>query len=161
MAPGRHRLDARAGAVPLRGGRRDGREPQFILLDENVPVGVSRRVAVLEMSRAAGLVAGLGGRQARDEAVHLRGSSGRWAPIATAESCDGGSVRLQQLRVPLRAGLGLVRAEAGRGAVRAGYRFLDGGHKLQSLAEAPALGGTYAAQPSAQSPLPYAFVATS
>ncbi|MBA3402631.1 MAG: hypothetical protein H0U05_11680, partial [Actinobacteria bacterium] len=42
-----------------------------------------------------------------------------------------------------------------------GHRFLDNGHKLQSLAEAPAVDGSYSSEPAGKSPLPYAFVASS
>jgi len=60
--------------------------------------------------------------------------------------------------------LGADRDCGGGGSWRpfvSGYRFLDDGHKLQSLAEAPAAGGSYSSEPSGQSPLPYAFVASS
>ncbi len=93
--------------------------------------------------------------------VYFRGSSGRWAPIATAESWNGGrascntfAFRFERVSVSYGAG-GSWRPFV------SGYRFLDAGHKLQSLAEAPAVAGTYAGQTSAESPLPYAFAASS
>ena len=141
---------------------RDGRQPQLLLLDESVRTDIGRRVAVLEMSAQPGWWrVWVDGRPAT-KPIHLRGSSGRWAPIATAESRSGGGSACNEFafrfeRVSVSFG--------GGGSWRpfvSGHRFLDNGHKLQSLAEAPAAGGRYTSEPSAaQSPLPYAFVASS
>jgi len=140
---------------------RDGRQPQLILLDEGLRTGVSRRVAVLEMSAQPGSWRVWVDGQPVTKPLNIRGSSGRWAPIATAESFSGGESACNKFafrfeRVSISYG--------GGGSWRpfvSGHRFLDDGHRLQSLAEAPAVGGTYASEPSGQSPLPYAFVASS
>ena len=88
---------------------RDGRQPQLMLLDEDLRVGVSRRVAVLETAERPGSWRVWVDGNPVTKPIHLRGSSGRWAPIATAESFNGGESGMQQVRVPLRAGLGLLR----------------------------------------------------
>ncbi len=140
---------------------RDGRQPQLILLDEELRTGVSRRVAVLETStRPGSWRVWVDGRPVT-KPMHIRGSSGRWAPIATAESFTGGEAGCNRFAFRFER---VSVSYGGGGSWRpfvSGHRFLDNGHKLQSLAEAPAAGGTYASQPSAQSPLPYAFVASS
>jgi len=140
---------------------RDGRQPQLILLDEGLLTGVSRRVAVLEMSAQPGSWRVWVDGRPMTKPMHIRGSSGRWAPIATAESWNGGESACNKFafrfeRVSVSFG--------GGGSWRpfvSGHRFLDTGHRLQSLAEAPAVGGTYTSEPSGQSTLPYAFVASS
>jgi len=140
---------------------RGGRQPQLILLDENLRAGVSRRLAVLEMSAQPGSWRVWVDGRPVTKPIRLRGSSGRWAPIATAESWNGGgsgcnmfAFRFERVSVSFGGG-GSWRPFV------SGHRFLDDGHKLQSLAEAPALGGSYASEPSRSSPLPYAFVASS
>ncbi len=140
---------------------RGGRQPQLILLDENLRAGVSRRLAVLEMSAQPGSWRVWVDGRPVTKPIRLRGSSGRWAPIATAESWNGGgsgcnmfAFRFERVSVSFGGG-GSWRPFV------SGHRFLDDGHKLQSLAEAPALGGSYASEPSGSSPLPYAFVASS
>ncbi|MBA2297496.1 MAG: hypothetical protein H0W14_05605 [Actinobacteria bacterium] len=140
---------------------RGGRQPQLILLDENLRTGVSRRLAVLETSAQPGSWRVWVDGRPVTKPIRLRGSSGRWAPIATAESWNGGgsgcnmfAFRFERVSVSFGGG-GSWRPFV------SGHRFLDNGHKLQSLAEAPALGGSYASEPSGSSPLPYAFVASS
>ena len=140
---------------------RGGRQPQLILLDENLRTGVSRRLAVLEMSEQPGSWRVWVDGRPVTKPIHLRGSSGRWAPIATAESWNGGrsgcntfAFRFERVSVSFGGG-GSWRPFV------SGHRFLDNGHKLQSLAEAPAVGGSYASEPSGSSPLPYAFAASS
>ena len=140
---------------------RDGRQPQLILLDEGLQTGVSRRVAVLETStQPDSWRVWVDGRPVT-KPLHIRGSSGGWAPIATAESWDGGEAVCNRFAFRFER---VSVSYGGGGSWRpfvSGHRFLDSGHKLQSLAEAPAVGGTYASEPSGQSLLPYAFVASS
>jgi hypothetical protein len=98
----------------------------------------------------------------RTAPIKLRGSSGRWAPIATAESWDGGkpghnsfAYRFERVSVSYGGG------GSWKPFVSA-YRFLDPGYKLQALATAPAKAGVYRKLSSAtRTPLPYAFLASS
>jgi hypothetical protein len=141
---------------------RGGRYPQFILLEASAKVGQSRNLAVLEMGRKPGYwrvwVDGI----PRTNPVRIRGSSGRWAPIATAESWNGGrpacntfAFRFERVSVSYGSG------GSWKPFVSA-YRFLDRGYQLRALATAPAKQGVYRGLSStSQRPLPYAFVASS
>jgi hypothetical protein len=140
---------------------REGRQPEFMLLREDLRIGESHRVAVLEVSGKPGWWQVWVDGNAVTKPLRIEGSSGRWAPIATAESWDGGrgacnrfAFRFERVSVSYGAG----------GSWRPfvpGHQFLDGGHSVRALATAPAVGGTYGASQSAKSPLPYAFVASS
>ena len=139
---------------------RGGREPQFILIEQGVPVGRSHRIAVLEMSGRRGWWRVWIDGHAVTEPVRLRQSSGRWAPIATAESWNGGeascnafSFRFERVSVSYGGG------GSWRPFVPA-HHFLDGAYRLRDLASAPAQTGAYRA-PASASVLPYAFVAAS
>ena len=68
---------------------RPGRAPEFILIAEGVAIGESHKIAVLEMSGRPGWWRVWVDGNAMTEPIRLRGSSGRWAPIATAESWNG------------------------------------------------------------------------
>jgi hypothetical protein len=109
---------------------RPGAQPAFSLVEENVARGEARRIAVLE----------LGGRpnwwrvwvndRPASRPIHLRGSTGRWKPIATAEAWDGGSGVCNRFafrfeRVEVAAGLGGSWTR-----FRSGARFLDKGYRL-------------------------------
>jgi hypothetical protein len=139
----------------------DGNDPEFTLVEQGVPVGRSHQIAVLEMSGRPGWWRVWIDGQAVTEPVRLRGSSGRWAPIATAESWNGGeggcnSFGFRFERVSVSYG--------GGGSWRpfvAGHQFLDGGYRLHDLASAPAAAGAYDRSLENESVLPYAFVAAS
>jgi hypothetical protein len=81
--------------------------------------------------------------------LRIEGSSGRWAPIATAESWDGGKGSCNRFAFRFER---VSVSHGGGGSWHAfvpGYQFLDGGNQLRSLAE------------SAPAAPPYAFVASS
>jgi hypothetical protein len=128
---------------------RDGRQPQFMLLQEGLRIGESHRVAVLEMSGKPGWWQVWVDGSPKTKPLRIEGSSGRWAPIATAESWDGGrgacnrfAFRFERVSVSYGSG----------GSWRPfvpGYQFLDGGNQLRSLEQ------------SAPAAPPYAFVASS
>jgi hypothetical protein len=117
---------------------RPGGQPDFTLVEANVPRGAQRRVAVLEMSRRPQWWrVWVDGRPA-SKPIHLPGSSGAWQPIATAEAWDGGA------RVCNRFAFRFERVEVagGRGGswtrFLGGYRFQDSGYRLSPLGGAPA-----------------------
>jgi hypothetical protein len=93
--------------------------------------------------------------------IRLRGSSGRWAPIATAESWNGGAASCNTFgfrfeRVSVSYG--------GGGSWRpfvSGGDFRDGTYVLRDLASAPAVAGAYSRSLASDGVLPYAFVAAS
>jgi hypothetical protein len=140
---------------------REGRDPEFMLLEESVAIGRGHRVAVLEMSGRAGWWRVWVDGQAVTEPVRLRGSSGRWAPIATSESWNAGTSSCNSFgfrfeRVSVSYG--------GGGSWRpfvSGHRFLDGTNVLRDLAAAPAESGVYSRTLASETVLPYAFVAAS
>ena len=140
---------------------REGRDPEFILVEEGVPVGRRHRIAVLEMSGRPGWWRIWMDGKAVTEPVRMRGSSGRWAPIATAESwnagtpaCNAFGFRFERVSV----------SYGGGGSWRpfvSGHRFLDGAHTLHDLAAAPAATGAYRRTLASETILPYAFTAAS
>jgi hypothetical protein len=141
---------------------RGGRYPKFILLEDDVQIGQSKNVAVLEMGRRPGWWRVWVDGQAVTKPVKLRGSSGRWAPIATAESFNGGEVACNSFAFRFER----VSVSYGGGGswkpFESAHRFLDGNYQLRSLATAPAEAGVYARRlASKSSPLPYAFAASS
>jgi hypothetical protein len=144
---------------------RGGRYPKFILLENDIQVGASRDVAVLEMGSRAGWWRVWVDGEAVTPPVKIRGSSGRWAPIATAESHNGGVVACNSFAFRFER----VSVSYGGGGswqpLVSAHRFLDSGYKLRSLATAPTGSGTgvRARRLSGESgtPLPLAFVASS
>ena len=75
----------------MRRSRGPGIDPVFIPLTQNVRVGESHDLAVLEMYRRPGVWrVWLDGKPATDPIV-LPGSHRIWKPIATAESWNGGA----------------------------------------------------------------------
>lgn len=70
---------------------RAGGSPTYHQIAANLPTGRPAHVAVLEMhARPEWWRVWVNGSPA-SKPIHLAGSHGRWAPIATAESWDGGS----------------------------------------------------------------------
>jgi hypothetical protein len=108
---------------------RPGVGPHYTQVRERVAAGSRHRLAVLEVHRRPGWWRVWVDGAPVSEPVYLPGSSGRWRPIATAETWDGGrrvcnlfSYRFGHLTV------------AGRGGAwrrfRSGYRFQDPGYRV-------------------------------
>jgi hypothetical protein len=142
---------------------RGGRYPQLLVLDQPVKIGQARSIAVLEMGRRPGFWRVWVDGQPRTKPVKIRGSSGRWAPQAIAESYNGGKVACNRFAYRFER---VSVSYGGGGSWKpfvSGHRFLDGSYKLRALATAPAEQGVYSrrlATPDKR-PLPYAFVAAS
>ena len=66
------------------------RGPEFVPLEDSVPVGATRYLAVLEMNKQPGYWRVWVDGNPVTAPILLPGSSGRWQPIATAESWNGG-----------------------------------------------------------------------
>jgi hypothetical protein len=143
---------------------RPGRTPLFRVLEQTVPVGESRSLAVLEMGRREGWWRIWVDGTPVTQPIHLRASSGRWQPIATAESWNGGQATCNRFAFRFER---VSVSYGGGGSWRPyvpGSRFLDRGYKLRALASAPALAGEYArhlAVTETARPDPYAFIASS
>ena len=109
---------------------RPGATPRYVELKSGIRSGTRFRVAVLEMSsRPNHWRVWLNGKPA-SAPVELPGSSGRWRPIATAESwagtgpaCNRFSYRFEGVRVAAANG-GSWRSFVG------GQTFLDSGYRL-------------------------------
>jgi hypothetical protein len=140
---------------------REGVAPEFVLLEEGVAIGRSHKIAVLEMAGRPNWWRVWVDGQAATKPVALRGSSGRWAPIATAESwnadrpaCNSFGFRFERVSV----------SYGGGGSWRpfvSGHRFLDGSQTLRDFAAAPAESGVSRRALASESVLPYGFVAAS
>ncbi|HEX2303193.1 MAG TPA: hypothetical protein VHH57_06185 [Gaiella sp.] len=116
---------------------RPGLDPVFLPLTQNVQVGESHRLAVLEMNERPGAWrVWLDGKPATDPVV-LPGSHRIWKPIVTAESWNGGVATCNRFgfrfeRVGIAASLG--------GSWRTfepGYRFEDRGYVIRQLRPDP------------------------
>lgn len=140
---------------------REGHDPEFILLAEDATVGRSYKIAVLEMSGRKGWWRVWLDGEPATAPVRLRGSSGRWAPIATAESWNGRSAACNAFGFRFeRVSVSYGRGGSWRPFVSE-HRFLDDGNHLRDLAAAPPDSGVYRRTQARSDVLPYAFVASS
>jgi hypothetical protein len=135
-----------AGIAAMPGGRpflyteitRPDGETRFVLIEKRVELGEPHDVAVLETAGHRGAWRVWVDGRAVTDPILLRGSSGRWAPIVTAESwnarsaaCNSFGFRFEDVAVSAGAG----------GSWRAfvpGHRFLDGAHTVRDLTAARA-----------------------
>jgi hypothetical protein len=136
---------------------RAGRDPAFVPLHEDVAVGESHRLAVLEMNGRPGVWrVWLDGRPVTEPIV-LQGSHRRWAPLATAESWNGGVATCNGFRFRFER-VGVARSLGGSWRpFEPGYTFRDRGYELRQLSPAPRGKRLL----SAGSPAAYAFDAAS
>ena len=141
---------------------REGRDPELTMLEEGVAVGRSHRFAVLEVAGRPGWWKVWVDGNPVTEPVRIAGSSGRWAPIATAESWDGGEAACNSFAFRFER---VSVAYGGGGAWRpfvSGYRFRDGSYRVRNIATAPATPDAYRrVQAASGAVLPYAFTAAS
>lgn len=105
--------------------------PSYHEVAAEVPAGSRRRVAVLEMAgRRNWWRVWVGGRPV-SAPIHLPGSSGRFAPIATAEAWDGGTRSCNRFAYRFDH----LAVAGGRGGswqrFRWGQRFLDRGYRIR------------------------------
>ena len=68
-----------------------GKQPEYHQLARRLPIGRPARIAVLEMQARPNMWRVWLNGSAASGPIYLPGSHGRWAPIATAESWDGGT----------------------------------------------------------------------
>jgi hypothetical protein len=136
---------------------RPGAAPKFVPLQEAVPIGATHSLAVLEMSRRPGFWRVWVDGMPVTKLVRLPGSSGRWQPIATAESWNGGQAVCNSFAFRFER----VGVAGGRGGswhqLVPGIRFVDQGYSLRQLRPAAAGARTLAAD----SIRPFAFEASS
>lgn len=112
---------------------REAHEPELVVVDDDVVVGRPYRIAVLETAGHPGWWRVWVDGVAVTAKVHMPGTSGRWAPIATAESWNAGTSACNDFAFRFEH----VSVAAGkRGAWQpfaSGHRFLDGTHALRDL----------------------------
>jgi hypothetical protein len=139
---------------------RAGAATELFLVEEGVEVGQPHELAVLEMSvRPGSWRVWVDGRPVTGP-IRMTGSSGRWAPMATAESWNAGTTacnafvfRFENVEVSYGAG------GSWRGFVP-GHRFLDDGARLGDVTPSIVHSRAYA-RPVTGIALPYSFVASS
>lgn len=109
---------------------RPGSPPTYTEVESSIRTGERFRVAVLEVAHRPDFWRVWVNGRAVSAPVELRGSSGRWRPIATAESWAGGgsacnrfTYRFEDVRVAAATG-GSWRSFVG------GHTFLDAGYRL-------------------------------
>lgn len=113
--------------------KREGREPELALVERSVAVGRPYRVAVLEAAGRHGQWQVWVDGAPVTERVRMPGSSGRWAPIVTAESWNGGTATCNAFGYRFeRVSVSLGGGRSWRPFV-SGHRFLDGTHTLRDL----------------------------
>ncbi|HET6682819.1 MAG TPA: hypothetical protein VFG75_03910 [Gaiella sp.] len=136
---------------------RPGRAPSFVPLRQDVAVGESHRLAVLEMNRRPGVWrVWLDGKPVTDPIV-LPGSHRQWEPLATAESWNGGTATCNGFGFRFER-VGLARSLGGSWQTFVpGYTFRDRGYAVRQLSPSPRGQRTL----SAGSPAAYAFDALS
>jgi hypothetical protein len=141
---------------------RSGRAPEFMLIEEGVAPGRPHELAVLEMAGRRDWWRAWVDGQAVTDPVRIAGSSGRWAPIATAETwnsgtgtCNAFAFRFERVSV----------SYGGGGSWRpfvSGHRFQNGANVLRDLATARAQSGVYRRTLAVDGDVvPYAFAAAS
>lgn len=136
---------------------RGSQDPVFVPLLQGIAVGESHRVAVLEMSGRPNYWRVWLDGAAVTEPILLANSTGRWRPIATAESWNGNRGVCNRFGFRFD-GVGVAEATGGSWrAFAPGHKFLDRGFDVKRLSAAQ--GGQR--RLSAGAPSPYAFEATS
>ena len=126
---------------------RAGRTPAFVPLRQDVAVGESHSLAILEMNRRPGVWrVWLDGQPVTDPIV-LPGSHHRWEPLATAESWNGGVQTCNGFGFRFDR-VGVARSLGGSWKTFSpGYTFEDRGYAVRQLRPAPPGQRTLASDP--------------
>ena len=126
---------------------RPGLDPVFVPLVQDVKLGESHRLAVLEVNQRPGVWrVWLDGKPATDPIV-LAGSHWIWKPIATAESWDGGVATCNAFGFRFER-VGIARSLGGSWQTfRPGFTFEDRGYAVRPLRPAPGGQRTLSADP--------------
>jgi hypothetical protein len=136
---------------------RGGRDPVFVPLLQDIQVGESHKVAVLEMSGKPNWWRIWLDGEAVTKPVLLENSTNRWRPIATAESWNGGQTVCNRFAFRFD-GVGVASSTGGSWRPFApGFKFQDRGFAVRRLSTPPT--GQRALAGGA--PVPYAFEASS
>jgi hypothetical protein len=137
--------------------QRAGAGRSFVSLRENVQAGQSHRLAVLEMKGRPNFWRVWVDGAPATKPIHLAGSTGRWKPMATAESWNGGAAVCNAFAFRFEQ-VGVAGTLGGSwSAFVPGYRFLDRGYRIRERRPVPA----HARVPAGGGLRPYAFDAES
>jgi hypothetical protein len=120
-----------------------GKQPTYHQLASNLPTGKSARIAVLEMHKRPNMWRVWLNGTAASAPIYMPGSHGRWSPIATAESWDGGTAGACNGFLYRFHRVSLARVPGG------GWHELSGGYQISSsstrLARRSTGGGSFLA----------------
>jgi hypothetical protein len=108
---------------------RPGIGPRYTLVRSGIAAGSAHRVAVLEVRGRRGWWRVWVDGAPVSEPVYLARGSGRWRPIATAETWDGGR-RVCNLFSYRFGRVSLAGRGGGWRSFRSGYRFQDPGYRV-------------------------------
>ena len=116
---------------------RPGREPTFLPLHQDIAIGESHRLAILEMNhRPSVWRIWLDGQPVTNPIV-LPGSHHRWAPLATAESWNGGTPTCNNFGFRFEH-VGIARSLGGSWQTfTPGTTIRDRGYTLRQLSPTP------------------------
>ena len=139
---------------------RAGTPPKLVLVQQGVEVGQPYELAVLEMAGRAGWWRVWVDGGPVTAPIRMRGSSGRWAPMATAESWNGGTTTCNSFGFRFE---GVSVSYGAGGSWRTfvpGHRFLDDGTALGEVTPSIVHSRPYA-RTAVDDALAYSFVASS
>jgi hypothetical protein len=126
---------------------RPGRPPSYTQLESHVVTGRAYSLAVLEIGDRPGWWRVWVDGRPLSPPLHLAASHGRWAPIATVESWNGGDEVCNGYQFRLAAVSTAQRPGGSWRAVRDHFLFTDAGYRVRATSEA-----TFVALRSAASP---------
>ena len=128
--------------------KREGQQSELVLADETVAVGRPYRIAVLEVAGRPGWwrISVDGASVAKP--IRMRGTSGRWAPIATAESWNAGTSGCNAFGFRFDNVAVVSGARGAWDPFVSGRRFLDGPHTLRDLSASAAASTSFVAESS-------------
>ena len=124
--------------------KREGHDPELVLVDDLVVMGRAYRIAVVEVVGRAGAWQVRVDGEPVTGPIGMQGSSGRWAPIVTAESWNAGTPTCNAFGFRFDD----VSVSRGGGSWRpfvSGHRFLDGTHTLRELTGSRVQASTFVA----------------
>jgi hypothetical protein len=120
-----------------------GKQPTYHQIAGNLPIGKAARIAVLEMHKRPNVWRIWVNGTPASQPIYLPGSHGRWSPIATAESWDGGSAGSCNGFLYRFHRVSIARVPGG------GWQQLAGGYPINSsstrLARSTKTGGSFLA----------------
>ena len=113
-----------------------GAAPRYVEVLPSVAPGESHRVTVLEIRHRPNWWRVFVDHRSVTDPIHLPASHGRWHPIATAESWNGGAASCNSFAYRFGRVRSATAAGGGWKRFSAGYRFQDRGFRVIRVARA-------------------------